>query len=59
MAMLVLMAESIPNKTNKMNEVIYMVRRPSLSENELHHRGKMAMLSMYTATDMLVTVSVA
>lgn len=59
MAMLLLMAERMANTTKSMNELMYIVRLPSRSEKELHHKGKMDMLSMYTATLMLVTVSVA
>ena len=35
-----------------------MVRRPSVSEKEDHHSGKMDMLSMYIATDKFVIVGV-
>lgn len=35
-----------------------MVRRPSLSLNEDHHRGKIAILSMYRAIDKFVMVAV-
>ena len=57
--MLVLIAESTAKTTKSTNEVMYIVRRPSLSEKELHHSGKMAMLNMYTAADMLAIVSLA
>lgn len=38
-------------------EMRYIERRPNSSENEDHHRGKMAMDIIYRATDRLVTVS--
>ena len=33
-----------------------MDRRPNASENADHHKGNIAMLSMYSATDRLVMV---
>jgi hypothetical protein len=59
MEMLVLIAERIAKRTKRINEAMYIVLLPNLSEKEDHHNGKMDMLSMYTATDMLATVSVA
>lgn len=49
-------ALKIANNTKSPNETIYIVRRPTLSLNELHHKGNIDMLSMYTATLMFVTV---
>ena len=34
-------AHSMLNTRNKENDEIYMVRRPSVSENDDHHRGNM------------------
>lgn len=44
--------------TKRLKDARYIVRRPSLSLNEDHHRGKMDMLSMYKEMDKLVTVVV-
>lgn len=46
MPMFTLVADKILNTRNKAKEDIYIVRRPSVSEKDDHHRGKIDMLSM-------------
>lgn len=52
-------AERTLHRINRENETRYIVRRPSLSLKEDHHNGNIAMLSIYRATDKLVTVGSA
>jgi len=54
----VLTAEMMLHRVNRANDRIYIVRRPSVSLKELHHRGKIPMLNMYRATDKFVMVVV-
>lgn len=42
---------------NMAKDARYMVLRPIVSENALHQRGKMAIESIYNATDRLVTAA--
>lgn len=55
-AMLVDTAERMANIVNSVKEMMYIVRRPTVSENELHHSGNIDMASMYTATLMFAMV---
>ena len=49
-------ADKMLQTTNNVKDERYTVRRPSVSENEDHQRGKIDMLSMYNATERLATV---
>lgn len=51
-------ADKILHRVNKANEARYIERRPSRSLNDDHQRGNMDILSMYKATERLVTVAV-
>lgn len=51
-------ADRTLNTAKRTKDIRYMVRRPSVSLNDDHHKGKMDMLSMYKAIDKFVTVGV-
>jgi hypothetical protein len=55
----VLIAEITLHIIKRVNEIKYIVLRPKVSENDDHHNGKIDMLSIYIATERLVTVGVA
>jgi hypothetical protein len=58
MVMELLSAAAMFHIVKDAKETMKMVRRPSVSENEDHHRGNILMDSMYRATERLVIVCV-
>jgi hypothetical protein len=48
---------SIIKKVKMTKLMMYTLRRPCLSEKQLHHNGKMEKLSMYKATLSVVMIS--
>jgi hypothetical protein len=56
MAIEVEMAAMMFHNVNSAKETKYMVRRPSVSENEDHQSGNIDILSIYIATERFVSV---